>query len=100
MDVVKNRMQGSFPGAGFARNLPTLNGVQQAAESMVEERPVVSTLIVFGVGLGLGAALGVMIADCMAAPPSKFHGPESLAQNIMDGLSRVVPDVITRQFRS
>jgi hypothetical protein len=96
MDLVKNRLQGHSAGLG---NVPGFDRVQSAAESMIEDRPVVSTLIVFGIGLGLGTALGVMMADCMTSSGSQSHSSESLAQNIMDGLSRVVPDVISRQFR-
>jgi hypothetical protein len=97
MDLVKNRMQGHSTGLG---SVPGFERVQSAAESMIEDRPVVSTLIVFGIGLGLGTALGIMMADCMTSSSSQSHSPESLAQNVMDGLSRVVPDVIARQFRS
>jgi len=67
---------------------------------MIEERPIAATLVVFGVGLGVGAAIGMMIGGCMAERSIKESDYETLTQNVMDNLSRMVPDVIARQFRA
>lgn len=102
MDVVRDRLQGGWRDSPQARAAaPMLQNVQAAAQSAFEERPLVTTLMVFGIGLGLGTAIGMVIAECVSEPePTLSKSYDAITQNVMDTLSRMVPDVIARQFRA
>lgn len=99
MDAVKNRLEGQWGNSRFG-GFPTAANMQAAAQGMIEDRPLVTTLLCFGLGLGVGTAIGMVISDCMSEPTT-FHrrDPESITQSAIDSLSRMVPDVVARQFR-
>ena len=99
MDATQDRLGGAWGTPGIMDKIPTVKSLGTAAESVIEERPVAATLVVFGLGVGLGTAIGMMLSDCLV-DRSKASKVESLTQNVMDGLSRMVPDVISRHFHS
>ena len=98
METAQDRLGGAWKTPGFMEKMPSVKSVEAAAESFIEERPVATTLVVFGIGVGLGTAIGLMLSDCLV-DRSKATKVETLTQNVMDGLSRMVPDVISRHFR-
>lgn len=98
MNVAQDRRGDAWKAPGVMDGIPSLQSIGTAAESLIDERPVATTLVVFGLGVGLGTAIGMMLSDCLVGR-SKATNVETLTQNVMDGLSRMVPDVISRQFR-
>lgn len=99
MEAAQDRLGGAWKTPGVMERVPSVKSIETAAESFIEERPVATTLVVFGLGVGLGTAIGMMLSDCFV-DRSKATKVESLTQNVMDGLSRMVPDVISRHFHS
>lgn len=102
MDVIRDRLQTAWDEQQYrGPTAPMLEQVQSAAQSLIEDRPLVTTLMVFGLGLGLGAAVGVMIGECLSEPePAPPGNYEVITQNVIDSLTRLVPDVVARQFRA
>jgi hypothetical protein len=101
MDGVQNRLRDQ--GERFLNRgseMPTWENVQCAATDMIDERPIAATLVVFGVGLGVGVALGTMLGECFAEQTVKRTNYETITQNVMDNLSRMVPEAVARHFRA
>lgn len=67
-------------------------------EEVVEDRPISAVMLSFGIGLGVGLAIGGMIAA--NATPSEPHkrAAERMGQQILDALARVVPSSLSERF--
>lgn len=98
MDATQDRLGGAWKSSSVMDRIPTVKSIEDAAESFIEERPLATTLVVFGLGVGIGTAIGMMLSDCLV-DRSKSTRAETLTHNVMDSLSRMVPDVISRHFR-
>ena len=81
-----NRLQGYF----------TESAAGQAACQMVDHHPLASTFGMFGVGLGLGVAVGLLIAEYTA--PESIR-PLSFTEKTWDALAQVLPDSVMQTIR-
>ncbi len=66
------------------------------AENFIQRSPMIATLAVFGLGLGVGAIIGSLLAD--SAPPSRRQQAEALGRRVLDSLSDVLPDSVRRHL--
>lgn len=74
---------------------------QQQLTDTVVEQPLATLLISFGVGFGLGMMLG----RAFRRPEPKTHwydrrSAEQLGRRLLDSMSGVVPESISKQFQS
>jgi hypothetical protein len=76
----------------------TPQGSSLAASSMelVEEYPISSTLLAFGVGLGVGVLVGQTIAGAFRSEPEPSSRLDSLSQQVCDAVRKSVPEAIGR----
>jgi hypothetical protein len=76
----------------------TQQGSSLAASSMelVEEYPISSTLLAFGVGLGVGVLVGQTIAGAFSSEPEPSSRLDSLSQQVCDAVRKSVPEAISR----
>jgi hypothetical protein len=65
---------------------------------LVEEYPISSTLLAFGVGLGVGVLIGQTIAGALRDEPQPGLRPDSLSQPVCDAVRRAVPEAIARHL--
>jgi len=93
MNYASNRIQGHWSGGGTSM----LNDIRDQAASTIEEYPLAVTLGMFGVGMAVGACLGMVLADTAFAPPTQA---ETVAQKTLDALAQVLPDSVMRKIRS
>lgn len=73
-------------------------GLNRPAE-MVQEYPISTAMVVFGVGMGLGLLLSHTIGDSFmraVAPPPTMA--ERLTRQFYDTLSQAVPESVSRRF--
>jgi hypothetical protein len=52
----------------------------------------------FGIGLGVGIAIGGMIAAASSTPEPHRRAAERMGQQLLDALARVVPSSISDRF--
>lgn len=78
--------------------LPTLDGIRCKAKETLDDYPMAVVLATFGLGLGAGVAIGRILADSCMAPQQVTR--DTVRQQVMDALARVLPESITRQFRA
>ena len=81
-----NRLQGYF----------TESPAGQAACQMMETYTLASTFGMFGVGLGLGVAVGLLIAEYATPEPIR---PLSFTEKTWDALAQVLPDSVMQTIR-
>jgi hypothetical protein len=70
------------------------------SQGMVSEHPMSSVLVVFGIGLGVGVAIGSMLCSASAPPPSIGQraelAAEKLGRQMLDAITGVLPQSIAR----
>jgi len=70
------------------------------SQDMIGQHPMSTALVVFGVGLGIGVALGSLLSGAAATPPSFGQraelAAEKLGRQMLDAISGILPDSITR----
>lgn len=70
------------------------------SQEMVSQHPMSTALVVFGVGLGIGVALGSLLSGAATPPPSLGQraelAAEKLGRQMLDAISGILPDSITR----
>ena len=70
------------------------------SQGMVTQHPTSSALIAFGVGLGVGVAVGSILCSATEPPPSFGHraelAAEKLGRQVLDAISSVLPQSIAR----
>jgi hypothetical protein len=73
-------------------------GSSFAASSMelVEDYPISSTLLAFGVGVGVGVLVGQTIAGAFSSEPEHSSRLDSLTQQVCDTVRKSVPEAIGR----
>ena len=76
----------------------TSAAILAAPNKMVQEYPLSSAMVVFGVGLGVGILAGCAVMDSMAriSPPPSMT--ERLTRQLYDTLSQAVPESVSRRF--
>lgn len=92
------------PGRSRIKDLPTsesLSSMMHKPQEMVQEYPVSSTLIVFGLGLGVGHLISQAVCDSTAnalhASNPWRHEPttmERLGQSMYQALGNVFPESV------
>jgi len=68
----------------------------KSSRELVEEYPISSTLLAFGVGLGVGVLIGQTIAAAIAPEPESLSRLDSLTQQVRDAVRKAVPEAISR----
>ncbi|MBX3440436.1 MAG: hypothetical protein KF861_23300, partial [Planctomycetaceae bacterium] len=58
----------------------------------IEESPMLATLIAFGVGIGLGAAVGGMLVH--ADTGRRHWNAEALGRRVLDSIADALPDSV------
>lgn len=66
-----------------------------AMEQAVRDKPVVATLAAFGIGVGLGAVVGCLMADRAF---DRRQVASNLGQRILDSISQYVPETVQHPF--
>lgn len=74
-----------------------LNRPLETVEQVVRNKPVETTLAVFGVGLGLGVMVGCLLADQAG---QRRQLANSLGTRMLDSISGYMPDTIQQRLRS
>ncbi len=69
-----------------------------SSRELVEEYPISSTLLAFGVGLGVGVLVGQTIAGALHSEPTASSRLESLSQQVCDVVRNSIPDAISRHL--
>ncbi|HEV3304218.1 MAG TPA: hypothetical protein VG055_31505 [Planctomycetaceae bacterium] len=63
---------------------------------LVEEYPISSTVLAFGVGLGIGVLVGHTIAGTLSSEREPSSRLDSLSQQVCDAVRKAVPEAIGR----
>jgi hypothetical protein len=63
-------------------------------EESFRENPMAATLTAFGIGVGLGAAIGMMIAE--PASKSRRQTAEALGRRMLDSVAESLPQSVRR----
>jgi len=69
-----------------------------SSRELVGEYPVTSTLLAFGVGLGVGVLVGQTIAGALSQEATPSSRLESLSQQIHDVVRKTIPEAISRHM--
>lgn len=66
----------------------------QFTEDSIRENPMAATLTAFGLGVGVGAVVGVLLAE----PPSRSRRQtaEMLGRRMLDSIAESLPDSVRR----
>lgn len=79
----------------FQNDQPSLMGrCSQFTEESLRENPMAATLTAFGVGVGLGAIIGVMLAE--PASKSRRQTAEELGRRMLDSVAESLPASVRR----
>ena len=91
-----NRISGSPEGSHAWQS--QMSQCMTSFEDTVRENPAAVTLAAFGLGLGIGAVVGTMLAP---APSSRHqHLAASLGTRMLDSLKDVMPESFQQYMRS
>jgi hypothetical protein len=76
-----------------------MEGAVQRPKQAVEEYPISSMLVVFGVGLGVG----VVLSQALCAPLMRAFEPEpsfteKLGRSMYDAMASMMPESVTRRM--
>ncbi len=69
-----------------------------ASREVIQEHPLPTALTVFGLGFGLGLAIGALIAESESQArydPRRF---ERYGRQFLEALAHVAPDAISKRF--
>jgi len=94
MNYASNRLQGHWRSGGVTS---MLNEIGDQAATTIEEYPLAVTLGMFGVGMAVGACLGMVLAETAFAQPTQA---ETIAQKTLDALAQVLPASVMQKIRS
>jgi hypothetical protein len=75
--------------------------VYHQATDMVKENPATTTLLTFGLGLGLGLVITALLATPQRRRvPSwlEAHLPDNFSKQVADAVSRVLPEALARRM--
>jgi len=72
---------------------PTLDweDCQERAMTAIHDYPVAISLATFGIGLALGAAVGLLLSESMSAPQRTW------SQQTWDSMSQYLPEAVRRK---
>jgi len=97
MVSINNRLKGQWEHiqaeAGCAWS--ALQSLPHTARVAVDDRPVAMTFAAFGLGIGVGAALGLVIHEMSAAAPAPSG---SFAREAFRAMSNALPEALSRHF--
>lgn len=85
-----NRRRGTSPERA--------SSFSESSRELVEEYPISSTLLAFGVGLGVGVLVGQTIAGAFTAEPQPSSRLDSLSQQLCDAVRNAIPEAISRHL--
>jgi len=68
-----------------------------APTEFVQEYPVSTTLVAFGIGLGLGVVIGHSLTDSMS-PKAARSSMESFGRQVCDALRSSLPESVSRHL--
>jgi len=73
----------------------TVASVLAAPNQVVQDYPISTALVIFGVGLGVGLLASHALIDSVRPPPTMT---ERLSRQFYDALSHAVPESLARRF--
>lgn len=68
---------------------------RQMTEQTIQDRPLIATLAVFGVGLGLGVMVGSLLAE---SPRLRRQTVDSRLHRLFNTMSQALPESIQQRF--
>ena len=84
------------------RPRPTVARAVTKANGMVSDYPLSAVLLVFGMGLGVGVALGCMLGGPVLPPPSFGKrtelAAEKLGRQMLDAIAGVLPESLAKHI--
>lgn len=83
----------------MSTNRPVNRVAEYACEGkeIMEEYPVSTVVVAFGLGVATGLAAVMLLSE--SSPPRDQGIAHRLGQHLLDAVSAVVPDTISRSFR-
>ena len=69
-----------------------------SSRELIGEHPVSSTLLAFGMGLGVGVLIGQTIAGALMQESHPSTRLESLSQQVCDAVRNAIPEAISRHL--
>jgi hypothetical protein len=63
---------------------------------LVEEHPISTTLLAFGVGLSVGVLIGQTVVGALVSEPEPASRLDSLSRQVCDAVRSSVPEAISR----
>jgi hypothetical protein len=72
------------------------SSLSRSSRELVEEYPVASTLLAFGIGVGVGVLIGQTIAAAVSPERDSLSRLDSLSQQVRDAVRKAVPEAISR----
>jgi hypothetical protein len=79
-------------------SLPSPSSIADSSLELVEEYPMASTLLAFGVGLGVGVLVGQTIAGALRPESPHVSRLDSLSHQVCEAVRNAVPEAISRHF--
>jgi len=73
------------------------SAVLAAPSQVVQDYPISSTLVVFGIGIGVGLLASYSLLDSVLRPPPPTM-TERLSRQFYDALSHAVPESLAKRF--
>lgn len=70
----------------------------QMGSEAIRENPMMATMAAFGLGLGLGAMVGSMLAE--TGSMSRKRTAETIGQRVLESLADALPDPVRRRIHS
>ena len=96
-----NNSNKTTQAASKMRSVAEESGVAKAyhqMEEVVEDRPLSAVMLSFGIGMGVGIAIGGMIAASTTTSHPHQRAAERMGQQLLDALAKVVPSSISDRF--
>jgi hypothetical protein len=80
----------------YRRSADTMRDGYEASREMVQEHPLSTALTVFGLGFGLGVAIGMILTEGESHRyESRF---ERIGRQVLDAVAQMAPDAISRRL--
>jgi hypothetical protein len=81
----------------YRRSAETMRDGYQASREMVQEYPLSSAMTVFGLGFGLGVAIGILLSEGESHP--SYEGRmERFGRQMLDAMAQMAPEAISRRL--